>query len=134
MNTITDMEFKSRLVELVLGGSGSLPRKPLDRHILYVSAMLTIESGRTYAESELNSLLLSWVERFGDSFGLDHVSLRRSLVDEGYLQRDRAGRTYERAPEPPYYLDYPMRAQDLAEMVEVERAAREERKRQYSTR
>jgi hypothetical protein len=129
---LTAAEFKSRFAALVLGGGGALPKKPLDHHILYVSAALALEPGRTYSESELNEVLLQWVAEFGASFGIDHVTLRRSLVDEGYLQRDRAGRCYELAADPPYSIENSASEIDLRALVVAERTARYERKKQYT--
>jgi hypothetical protein len=129
---ISDLDFKSRFATLVLGGGGSLPKKPLDRHILYLSVMLGLEPNRMYSEKELNAELIRWVERFGSSFGLDHVSLRRNMVDEGYVQRDTAGHFYQLSPEPPYRIEPPAGAIDLEALVEAEHAAREERKRRFT--
>lgn len=135
MTNITLNEFTSRFAALVLGGGGALPQKPLDRHILYLSATLGIEPGRTYAENELNAVLIQWVASFGDNFGLDHVSLRRYLVDEGYLRRDSAGRFYELAlADLPYTFYRPVEKPDLVALVEEMRTARELRKRQYTAR
>lgn len=101
----------------------------------YLSATLGIEPGRTYAENELNAVLIQWVASFGDNFGLDHVSLRRYLVDEGYLRRDSAGRFYELAlTDLPYTYNRPVEKPDLVALVEEMRTARELRKRQYTAR
>ena len=40
-------------------------------------------------------MLKGWLALAGPRVELDHVSLRRSLVDEGYLVRDAAGVAYE---------------------------------------
>jgi hypothetical protein len=132
MPQFTRTEFSKRFVTLVLAGSGVLPNKPIDRQILLASAVLGFTPGRQYTEGEVNNLLLWWTHRFGASVGLDPISLRRALVDGGYLQRDRAGRAYTLAPDQPYSLDLPAEGIDLEALVDEERAAREERKRRYS--
>jgi hypothetical protein len=53
-------------------------------------------------------------------------------VDESYLQRDRAGRCYELAAEPPYSIENSVSEIDLRALVVAERTARDERKKQYT--
>jgi hypothetical protein len=65
--------------------------KHIDRHILFISATLGLEPQRRYSESELNDELRKWTARFGRGVNLDHVSLRRFLVDEHYIRRDTTG-------------------------------------------
>lgn len=50
------------------------------------------EPGRMYTEAEVNALLKPIYE-------VDYVSLRRDLVDLGYLRRERGGGKYWLAPE-----------------------------------
>jgi hypothetical protein len=92
---ITRAEFESRVVALFLGGVGpGLPRKKRDRSILLKSAALDLEQGRDYTEASLNAALEAWLEKAHGYVRMDHVSLRRYLVDEGLLRRDRPGKTY----------------------------------------
>ncbi|MCE5258546.1 MAG: DUF2087 domain-containing protein [Chloroflexi bacterium] len=92
MDTITTKDFSSRFANLLLSCSGVLPGKPRDRELLYASAVLELEPGREYAEGQVNGHLLAWTQAFGAHFALDPITLRRELVDTGYLARDRAGR------------------------------------------
>jgi hypothetical protein len=97
---ISIAEFKDRLAALCLkGGQRGFPRKPRDRHILFKSIILMLETQRTYTEAELNEELRQWLSQVGQTIELDHVSLRRYLVDAGYLIRDGAGRSYQVALE-----------------------------------
>src|SRR5512136_1010178 len=131
MAHITASQFADRFVALVLAGR-ELPKKPLDRHILLISSILKIEPGRPYSEKEINEQLQIWVIHFGRSFGLDHVTLRRYLVDEKYLTRDSAGGTYQLAAEGlPYTFDESLRELDLEKLVAEARQARELKKQQY---
>lgn len=52
-------QFTERFVSLILGAR-DLPKKPADRHILFVSAILGLHPGRQYTESELNDELQKW--------------------------------------------------------------------------
>jgi hypothetical protein len=95
METAIDTgEFERRMVALCLGGVGpALPRRRRDRHILLKSAVLLLGHGRAYTEAAINGLLESWLDAVGPAVRLDHVSLRRHLIDQGYVVRDPAGET-----------------------------------------
>jgi hypothetical protein len=128
---ITALQFADRCVALILSGR-ELPKKHLDRHILLISSVLKLEPGRRYPEKEINEQLQIWVIHFGRSFDLDHVTLRRYLVDEKYLVRDSAGGTYLLATEGlPYTFDESIRELDLVKLVDDARQARELKKQQY---
>ena len=94
MSTLTADQFKKRLAELCLnpGGRG-LPRKARDRSILLKSVTLLMGK-QDYTEKELNRLLRKWLEDVGQNLESDHVSLRRELVDTGYVERDSRGSVY----------------------------------------
>jgi hypothetical protein len=57
-----------------------IPTKQAKRRIVLERIALEFEPGRHYDEKEVNAIV-------GAFFG-DHAALRRSLVDEGYLDRD----------------------------------------------
>jgi len=112
-----------------MNGHG-LPNKQLDRHILFVSAVLGLDAEREYTEKQLNDELRKWSERFGANVCLDHVTLRRFLVDEGYLTRDAAGTAYILKKEGlPYTFDQSIWSLDLQELINSVRRDREKRKR-----
>ena len=96
MEAITKQEFTSRLVQLCVGsGLRGIPRKNRDRHILLKSITLTLELKREYAEHELNADLRAWLREVGRTIRrLDHVNLRRLLVDQEYVGRSRDGSRY----------------------------------------
>ena len=92
---ITCDQFKKRLVDLcVRSGLTEFPRKDQDRHILLKSMVLTLSVSAEYTEREINEHLQSWLMNIGPAMDLDHAGLRRYLVDEGYLERDRGGLCY----------------------------------------
>ena len=128
MSHITVSQFTTRFISLVLKGNG-LPRKQLDCHILLMSAVLGLEAGRKYSEKQLNDELGSWSTRFGDNVCLDHVSLRRLLVDDGYLTRDAAGTTYVLKTEGwPHTIDPAIRSLDLQGLIDEAIRDNEERR------
>ena len=131
MSHLTEAQFTDRFAALILSGR-ELPKKLQDRHILFISAILKLEPGRRYTESELNDELRVWAVRFGGSFGLDHAALRRYLVDEKYLVRDPAGGTYELATtDLPYSVDQSLKGLDLEVLIAAAKQARELKKQQY---
>lgn len=75
-------------------GPRRFPRKGRDREILMRSIVMTLESARTYSESDVNDALLSWKRDVGPAIETDHVTLRRLLVDYGHLERTADGRAY----------------------------------------
>ena len=132
MAHITDAQFRERFTLLYFGGQ-DLPKKPLDRQIVLLSAILGLEHGRSYSENELNGELQKWVIQFGKRYGLDHVTLRRYLIDERYLARDSAGTAYQlAAPEAlPNTYDPSLEKIDLVALIDEAKAARELKKQQY---
>jgi hypothetical protein len=131
MPHITDPQFRERFVALILGAR-DLPKKDLERHVLFLSAVLNLDPKRAYSEKELNDELRKWTDSFGAQFGLDHVTLRRFLIDERYLTRDSAGNSYERRISGLRYTFNPsLESIDLTALVDEARREREERKRRY---
>ena len=136
MAKISVAEFKHRLEAICLShGGGGLPRKRRDQDILFKSIMLVIDPARTYTESELNQVLEKWLSEVGQTVEIDHVSLRRHLVDAGYLSRDLAGASYQVCQEAISDLFEPAVDElDPVRVIEDARQFREEKKRQYQRR
>ena len=127
-------EFRERLLALVAPGGGhSLPRKSRDRHILFRAAVQSL--GRaSYTESELNDALASWLSLVDLDGRVDHASLRRYLVDAGYLQRDAAGRAYLvcSAGRGEVLFDADVQEVDTVEVVQSAHLQAAERKRMWA--
>lgn len=104
---ITREEFEKRLVELFAQNRISqYPRKRRDRHILLKSIIMTLSNGKDYTEAEINEEIKAWLAGMHEPRGLDHVALRRYLVDEGYVDRSRNGSRYwviEPGPSPRWF-------------------------------
>lgn len=131
MSHITANQFTSRFVSIMLSAQG-MPKKQPDRDIIFVSAILHLDPTRNYTESELNDALRRWTNRFGENCGLDHVTLRRYLIDEGYIARDSAGAAYRLAAETaPTTFDPSISDLDLDQLLFEARSEREKRKQQY---
>lgn len=88
-------EFVDRLCRLGADrGPRRFPRKARDRAILMKSITLGLDAGRSYSEPEINALLQAWNRDVAPAIEIDHVTLRRLLVDHGHLERTPDGRVY----------------------------------------
>ena len=93
---VSASEFADRLVALfVKGGPMGVPRKTRDRQIMMKSAALTLDRDREYSEFEINEALKGWLTVVAPKLEVDHVSLRRMMVDDRYLERDDYGAVYK---------------------------------------
>ena len=92
---ISTDEFVQRLIRLGADrGPRRFPKAVRDRQILMKSILLTLDSGRTYTEPEINEALVEWGERVAPAIRADHVTVRRFLIDYGHLERTANGRAY----------------------------------------
>ena len=73
------------------------PTRRADEELLLRMAAARFEFGRSYREAEVNDVLRSWLETFCAPYGIDHVTMRRRLVDTRFLVRDTAGAEYHLA-------------------------------------
>jgi hypothetical protein len=99
---ITAKFFKKRIVDLFLrSGLREFPTKRRDQLIILKSIILGWDEGRKYSEAEVNSHIRQWLTGVGLFPGWDHLMLRRSLVDEGFLTRTADGSCYQLDPNGP---------------------------------
>lgn len=110
-----------------------LPGSGADLELLLALAATRFTAGRKYGEREVNDALAEWLQSFCAPGGIDHVTLRRSLVDARFLSRDRAGSTYETGPRAPgEVLGEPASPVDPAGVLSDVRRERESRKRGHA--
>jgi hypothetical protein len=129
-------EFRVRLAAVCLDSGGvGFPRRRRDRHILLMSVVLTLDDSALYTEKELNEALQAWIGAVGKSTGIDHVSLRRHLVDERYVSRDNAGSEYRLSDrtETGVYFEPPVERLDPAKILSEAREEAKRRKRRRPT-
>jgi hypothetical protein len=69
-----------------------------DRTLVLALAATAFEPGEALTEPQVNHRLKRFLAEEGAFLDVDHVELRRWLVDMGWLQRDGFGRQYQRAP------------------------------------
>ena len=106
-----------------------------DFNLMLAMAARSFAPGRSYSEGEVNAILQDWLAREGSILSVDHVELRRWLVDCRVLARDDYGRAYALgAPGPDIAaLVAALSGVDLAAIATAARTCdaktREERKR-----
>ena len=92
---ISAEEFVERLCRLGADrGPRHFPRSRNDREILFKSIRLLLDSSRSYTERDINAALRDWIRDVAPAIEIDHVTLRRLLVDFGHLERTADGRAY----------------------------------------
>lgn len=127
----TKTEVRAVLRRMLANGPlTALPRRPHDLEVFLTLAAARFKPRRAYSEAQVNDLLQEWLSPFCSRFGVDHVTVRRCLVDAGLLLRDRAGSTYELAADP---LSVPIGVEPATIMAEVQ-LERKARKRAHSAR
>lgn len=122
-------QFIKRLVNLCLrSGLGGMPKDEADQHILLKSAVLLIQAEGPLTEKQINETLETWLTRVCVIKNFDRVTLRRWLVDTGYLSRNSDGTGYQVArpgPKPGLFEE----SVDQIDVLETIRAAKEEQER-----
>lgn len=137
MNTtkpISEQLFLKRLTNLCLrSGLSGFPKDDTDQHILLKSAALTLDPATVYTEAEINELLKVWINQIAGIEGIDHGTLRRRLIDSGYLERDKTGSSYQISASGPRVVQFeaPIEAIDPRQALEAARQEIEARKRAY---
>ena len=87
-------EVENVLRRLFNGGEiRRLPKSRRDTEALLALAASSLDPRQQYTENELNDALIEWLEGFSYQT-LDHVTIRRYLVDLNMLLRDEPGTWY----------------------------------------
>ena len=129
--------FRKLAVKRGLTPGALLDASPDDFDLLLLAASCEFTATRTYTEREVNDLLGHWLQTAGGMLAVDHVELRRWLVDFAVLARDAYGRAYSRAITPARLLKWVAEAVDVdfrhefADANAQESQKREARKRTW---
>ena len=110
----------------------AVPKRPADQHLLAELAAARFEPQKAYREGEVNETLIAWIETFCEPEGLDHVTLRRMLVDSRLLTRTKSGSTYQLNVQTAGDVQT-LREVDPRTVLEEIRVERESRKRQRAS-
>ena len=115
---------------LANGPLTALPKRPQDQDLLALMAAARFTPGPANGEGEVNDVLAAWLATFSAPYGIDHVTLRRMMVDARLLTRTPSGSTYgvngARADEIAAVAHLVQSA-----MLEAVQAERERRKREH---
>ena len=87
----------ARRIRALLGRGGlsnALPRRERDRWILLHAIARRFAPGELLSEPDANARIARFLVGPGHYTEIDRVTLRRALVDEGFLDRDPAGHSY----------------------------------------
>jgi hypothetical protein len=127
-------DYVKRFTTLCLrSGLNDLPKDIRDQHILMKSIILTLEPSMSFTELDINKHIINWIDNFCQIQGLDQVTLRRRLIDAGYLTRTKDGATYQVSASGPHnqYFDESVEQVDIAAEIGKARQEIGRRKREY---
>lgn len=133
---ISQSQYEASIAKTFASGSSlDYPRKPQDRIVFLGALSISLMQRESYSEPELNEAIAGWLQSFDVTTTLDHVTLRRYLVDAGYLLRDEAGLHYsvDRAALSADFEES-VSSLDAYEIVRQARAEREARKQAFGGR
>ena len=128
--------FAKRLADLCLrSGMSGLPKDELNQHVLFRSMLLGLDAGTAFTEQEINARLARWIA-VSQIKELDHVLLRRRLVDAGYLERHPDGTGYRVAHAAPGQPTFSpdVNQVDMPAVLEARRQEMAERKKAFLAR
>ena len=131
---ITEADFRKRIVTLLVrSGLTDLPKGERDRQILFKSAAIGFKPGMEMTEGEVNEVLGYWSIHIAGLRNYDYISLRRALVDNGYLERRSDGTSYVRSASGPagWAFEAGIDEIDLEAMLAAAREEIEARKRAF---
>ena len=96
---IIDAEEYARRLRVMRssGSSGGWPRKRRDQWILLHAIAQGFHYDEHLTEKQATARIQDFLLTQGKAMWLDAVTLRRALVDDGFLDRDDHGRDYRRS-------------------------------------
>jgi hypothetical protein len=100
IDKVTPAEYASRLRALLRKGgiTNGLPRKTRDRLILLHAIAQEFAPDDRMTEIEATARIGAFLTARCPHWHIDRVTLRRALVDDGFLDRDSNGAEYRRSP------------------------------------
>jgi len=130
---MSSREPARRILERLLanGPLTALPKRPGDQHLVALLAATRFEPGEIYLEAEVNARLVAWLETISVPYGIDHVTMRRLLVDSRLLTRTKSGSSYHLDAASAAEIDA-VRTLDPAELLATIAGERDRRKRQHA--
>ncbi len=96
--------FRKLAVKRGLTPGGLLDTSPEDLYLLLLSLRRQFVATRNYTEREVDEQVSIWLTSVGAMLEIDHVELRRWLIDLSILSRDVYGHAYSVASVPRHLL------------------------------
>ena len=132
MNDPRDKAHRALKRLLANGPLAAVPKRPADQQLLAALAAARFDAHSSYLEREVNERLSTWLKTISGPFGIDHVTLRRLLVDSRLLTRTSSGSMYRLNLEKIREVEA-VREIEPADVLTEIRNARDRRKRQRAT-
>ena len=129
MNDRSDIALRALKRLLANGLLTAMPKRPADQALLLALAASRFDPRETCLERDVNERLKAWLATISEPFGIDHVTLRRCLVDSRILIRTSSGSTYRLNAERIGEIDA-IRDIDPARVLAELRSERDLRKRE----
>lgn len=117
---------------LANGPLTAVPKRPADQQLLVALAAAQFDAHGSYLEREVNERLRTWLETISEPFGIDHVTLRRLLVDSQHLTRTKTGSMYRLSLEKTREVEAVQEINPADVLAEI-RSERDQRKRLHAT-
>ena len=131
MNELREEACRSLRRLLANGPLTAVPKRPSDQQLLVTLAVAQFEPQKTYREGEVNETLKAWIQTFCEPYAIDHVTLRRLLVDSRLLSRTASGSAYRINREKIGETEAVATVEPAKMLAEI-RGERESRKRQHA--
>ncbi|MGB0386548.1 MAG: DUF2087 domain-containing protein [Ardenticatenaceae bacterium] len=130
---ISEQQFKTSIAKMFgRGHLAKFPKRHQDQLIFFGAAALHLAGEPTYTEKEINRTLMAWLTEMQADNVIDYVTLRRSLVDFRFVERDRVGREYTVAESDlATVFEKSIFTLDLHTIIEQAQAEREARRRKW---
>jgi len=93
-------QFHKLAIKRGLTPGAMLEASPRDFDLLLIAVRHQFSAARDYTEREVNEVLKAWLNSSGGMLDVDHVELRRWLIDLQILARDAYGHSYAQASVP----------------------------------
>ncbi|MFT4797130.1 MAG: hypothetical protein ACJAYE_001147 [Candidatus Azotimanducaceae bacterium] len=95
LSAISKAELETIFRNIFNGGvMDRLPKSRRNADAFLALAAASLDSQKVFTEAELNTRLAEWMASFTNPRHLDHVTVRRYLVDLSMLLRDPEGKSY----------------------------------------
>jgi hypothetical protein len=133
---LTAADYRERLIALLVrSGQQTLPRRSRDLAVLLIALSRRFADSGPLSERQATERIAAWLQETGRALDVDPVSLRRALIDAGFLERTPAGTEYvaSRRYEREIAIEPALLAIDPDQVIDEERERIAARRRLHRT-